>query len=326
MRILVTGSAGFIGWHLAERLLEAGHQVVGLDRRSDPKAPVGLVQFTGDVTSPSDCAQAMKGCHAVYHLAAKVGDQGPAAEYLRVNAGGTATLAKAALHQGLSRFVLMSSVAVHHYRRGHRNADETTMADGSMNAYAASKLAAEQIVRHLPSQMAWTIVRPAVFPFGPGDFTGFVPLARALERRLVPLVDGGRALLSTAYVENLVDGLLAMLHPEAKNEVFVIGDERAVSWRELLSKMAAALGAPPPRLSVPFGPLRVLGRTADRIAALSGHRIEMPITEYRVLLGGRDCHFVSSKASEKLGYHPRVDLDEAIARTVAWYRSRRPTE
>lgn len=324
MRILVTGSSGFIGRHLVRRLLEEGHRVVGLDRIEDRQAPTGLIQLTGDITSARDCARALEGCDAVFHLAAKVGDQGPAAEYLRINAGGTNTLAQEALKAGLSRFVLMSSVAVHHYARAHRNADETALADGRMNAYAASKLAAEQVVRHLPPQLPWTIVRPAVFPFGPGDFTGFVPLAKALERRLVPLVAGGKAILSTAYVENLTEGLVATLQPQGAGEIFIIGDDTPVTWKDLLTRIAQALGAPPPRLSLPMTPLKWAGKAADKLAELTDHRIELPITEYRVLLAGRDCHFVSTKARRLLGYRPLVGLEEAIAKTVAWYRSRQP--
>ncbi|MCD6498501.1 MAG: NAD(P)-dependent oxidoreductase [Deltaproteobacteria bacterium] len=321
MRILVTGASGFIGSHLVRRLVVQGHDVVGLDRRRDDHAPPKLTQIVGDVTSPDDCRKAVEDCDALFHLAAKVGDQGPSAEYLRINAGGTANLAEQAQRAGLSRFVLMSSVAVHHYGSGHRNADETYHADGSMNAYAASKLAAEQIVRNLASSVSWVIVRPAVFPFGPGDFTGFVPLARALERGMVPLIDGGRAVLSTAYVENLVEGLVATLEPEAAGETFVLGDDWPITWKELLTKIALALGARPPFLSFPFGPLRLVGRAADWMADRFEHRLSFPVTEYRVLLAGRDCHFVSTKARRLLRYRPLIALDEAIDRTVAWYRS-----
>jgi nucleoside-diphosphate-sugar epimerase len=322
VRVLVTGASGFIGSALCEELIRAGHEPRGLDLAAPPAALSGrMASLRGDITDRKTCAQAVRGCEAVCHLAARVGDWGPARDYFAVNVGGTQALLDAARTAGLRRFVLVSSLAVHHYG-GHLEADEHTARDAVINAYARSKIAAEDLVRQEAGPVEWTIVRPGVFPFGPRDRTSFVHLAAAAERGGLGFVNGGQALVTTAYVENLVGGLrLALEHPRAADESFVMGDPRPVSWRELFEGLARALGGPRPRLNLPellayplAGGLE-LGYRALRI------RRPPPLTRYRILLAARDCHFVSHKARDLLGYRPRIELEEAIARSVAWYRS-----
>ncbi len=324
MKILVTGASGFIGSALCEELARHGHSVRALDLSPPPTdlaTPVELVQ--GDVTDPAVCADAVRGCDAVCHLAARVGDWGPARSYFAVNVGGTEALLRAAREAGVGRFVLVSTLAVHHYG-GHLHADERAPRDATINAYARSKIAAEDLLRDEAGPVEWVIVRPGVFPFGPRDLTSFVHMASVAERGGLGTVNGGSALVTTAYVENLVHGLrLAVEHPAAADQVFVMGDPDPVSWRELFERIAGALDAPPPRLNLPELVAYPLAGTMELGYRALGIRKPPLLTRYRVLLAARDCHFVSDKATRLLGYAPSVGLDEAITRTVSWYRQHR---
>ncbi len=324
MKALVTGAAGFIGSHVVEELLRAGHEVRAMDlawARSTEHSDGRVERISGDVTDPEACAGAVAGCDGVIHLAALVTDWGPSSEFFRVNVGGTQALVRAARQAGVRRFVLTSSVGVHRYR-GFRDADETLPRDANINAYCRSKIAAEDVVREQSGEMEWTIVRPGTFPFGPRDRQAFYSMAQAIERRSLGYINRGRSLITTVFVENLALGIrLALEQPAAAGAVFVIGDEWRGSWRELFTRIAEELDASPPRLSLPLFLAYAVAWLWEGLYRLL--RVKSPplLTRYRVLVAGRDCHFVSDKARRLIGYQPRVGMDEAIRRSVAWYRA-----
>jgi nucleoside-diphosphate-sugar epimerase len=309
---------------VADELVRAGHEVRAMDlawsQDSEHLGGAGE-RITGDVTDPKACAEAVAQCDGIIHLAAMVTDWGPSSEFFRVNVGGTRTLVGAALEAGVRRFVLTSSVGVHRYR-GIRDADETLPRDANLNAYCRSKILAEDAVREHCGEMEWSIIRPGTFPFGPRDRQAFHTMARAIERQRAGYINGGRSLISTVYVENLALGMrLALEQPAAAGEVFLIGDEWRGTWRDLFTRIAVELDAKPPRLSLPLFAGYGIGWLWEGLHHLLRIRSAPPLTRYRVLVAGRDCHFASDKARRLIGYQPMVGMDEAIRRSVASYRA-----
>ena len=324
MKALVTGAAGFIGSHVVDELVQAGHEVRAMDLSwaQDMEHPDERIErISGDVTDPEACASAAAGCDGIIHLAAVVADWGPSSEFFRVNVGGTRTLVRAARQAGVRRFVLTSSVGVHRYR-GFRDADESLPRDANVNAYCRSKIAAEDVVREQSGGMEWTIVRPGTFPFGPRDRQAFYSMAQAIESRRLGYISRGRSLITTGFVGNLALGMrLALDQPAAAGEVFVIGDDWRGTWRELFTRIAEELEAKSPRLSLPFRLAYAVAWLWEGLHRLLRVKSAPLLTRYRVLVAGRDCHFVSDKARRLLGYEPKVGMDEAIRRSVAWYRA-----
>lgn len=320
MKVLVTGAHGFIGSHLVERLVAEGASVRALvspwgtlanlagvrDQIEVVRADVGEPESLGDVCHDIDL---------IFHAAARVADYGPGTAFRRVNVLGTENLLREAERAGVTRLVLVSSVAVHRYT-GFRDADPRTLPrDGDVNAYARSKVAAEDALR--AAQLETVTVRPGLWPFGPRD-PNFKRVVAALKKGSLPLVDGGRAVLNTAYAENLVDGLwLAGTVPQAAGSVYVVADAGAPSWREVFTELARILGAPQPRLSLPGWLSEPLGESVERVYGLVAPPLEPPLTRYRGALMRRDVHFSLSPAQTELGYTPAVSWQEGLARTVA---------
>jgi nucleoside-diphosphate-sugar epimerase len=321
-RILVTGASGFIGSALTARLLSLGHEVVAFDRRR-PAAPARdkLRVVVGDVVSQTDLRAASEGCDAVVHLAAVVQTHGPRELFERINVGGTRAVAQAAQAAGVRQLLFMSSIAVLDYRRGYRDGDETCATGGRLTEYGRSKLEGERIVlAHNAGALSTTIVRPGLLPFGPADRAGTFELLSSVQRRQALLVAGGRAQLSTSYVDNLVDGVLLCLGaPAARGEIFNITDAGAPTWRDLVDEIAAALSQPPNLTSSPRWLAQLAATLTEWAWHLTRRRSAPPISRYAVSVATSDLHFSHAKAKRLLGYEPRLDLATGLRASVGWF-------
>lgn len=315
-----------MGKHLCRRLLKEGRGVVVLDLAPLPAdlAEAGAKGVRGSITSPADVAQAVAGCDAVVHLAAKVSDYGRPRDFQALNVDATRLVCAEAEQAGVSRLVHMSSLAVFDYRVGYRDADEETPTGGHEYDYGKTKLLAEGVVRAcgLPA----VIVRPGLFPYGPEAPVTVDPILDAVERRLPLLVSGGRAVLGTSYIDNLVEGIVLCLdHAEAPGRTFHITDDVQVSWRELIEALAKALGVRPNLRSSPRWLAYPAAAVMEFLWRLFRRRHAPPLTRYRIRTSSSDLHFGNALAKQVLGYAPTVGLDEGIERTVASYREGRRT-
>ncbi|HEX7022908.1 MAG TPA: NAD(P)H-binding protein, partial [Trueperaceae bacterium] len=252
----MTGAHGFIGSHLVEELVAHDWEVRALlspwgraDNLASALARPGPELVRADITQPESLRGAFEDVDVVFHAAARVAEWGPWEPFYRTNVEGTRNVLRAAEQAGVRRLVLVSSVAVHRFR-GFCDADPRVLPrDGDVNAYARSKVMAEEIVEGA-SGLEPVIVRPGLWPFGPRD-RNFVRQLEALRRGLRPLVNGGRARINTAYVENLVLGLrLAGEVPGAAGRAYLVADEGAPCWRELMDVLAELAGAPRARMSL----------------------------------------------------------------------------
>ncbi len=327
MKALVTGGAGFIGSHLVRELLRTGYTVRVLDLPSANRDNLkGLdIEFCGgDLTKPAEVEAACDGMDAVFHLAALVIDWGEWEAFDRINVQGTINVLESAKLCGVSRVVVMSSLAVHPYS-GWRGADENTPREHGGNPYRRSKMLAEdECAAAAKGGLGVTVIRPGVFPFGERDRTSFLPLADALLKGLYVHVNGGRALLTTAYAGNLAAGMVQAARSErAAGGIYILGDAEPVSWRDLMDRIAIRIGAKPPRMSVPGGPAADLARAIEWAWPKLGRRDVPLITTYRASVPRRDLWFVSDKARRDFGYAPSTGLNEALDRTAAWWRTTR---
>jgi nucleoside-diphosphate-sugar epimerase len=311
LRILVTGASGFIGRAVLERLRGAGsYDLRGTIRRADG-ARVASVDYArvGDLDRETDWSQALAGCDAVIHTAARVHimrdtSLDPLAEFRRVNVDGTLNLARQAIAKGVRRFVFVSSIKV--------NGEETAVGrpfnpgdiPSPSDNYGRSKLEAEEGLRALLEQAGgeWVIVRPTLV-YGPGVRGNFLSMLHWL-RRGVPLpLAAVRNCRSLTALDNLAALLeCCAVHPAARNEVFLAADGEDLSTPELLRRLARLMGRPAPLFSV--SPAVLLA-----VAAMAGRRDWM-----RRLLGNLQAD--PSKARERLGWSPPLTVDEGLERTV----------
>ena len=323
MKVLVTGAHGFIGSHACEYLLARDYQVRALVSPWGEVANLAKVlthpslELTrADITDPASLKGICEGCDAVLHAAARVADWGKWEQFERVNVRGTQNLLHEAEASGLTRFVLVSSVAVHRYS-GFRNVDPTDLPrNNTGQAYGRSKILAEDALQASP--LSSVSVRPGLFPFGPRD-PNLVRVVSALKRGVLPFVGDGASVINTAYIGNLVKGLERALKADDADltrHAYVVADEGMPSWLELFGTLAEMLDAPPPRLHLPPKLVAPLAGLTEKVYQKVAPGLEPPLTPYRAKLMVNDIHFSLQTAKDDLGYTPEVSWQAGLKETL----------
>jgi UDP-glucose 4-epimerase len=314
-RIFVTGGAGFIGTTLARRLVDE-NDVVAMDNlHRDALSGTDLAEhpnFTlehGDVLDAERVRELARGATHFVHCAAIAGVstvlESPV-RTMRVNVVGTYNALEAAIAtlDTLERFVDFSTSEVfgtHAFRVQEGQVSTIGSVGEARWTYAVSKLAGEHMAHAYHDELGLPAV--TVHPFnvyGPGQIGGGAIRAfieAALAGRDLTIHGDGSQIRAWCYVDDMVEGtLLCLEHPGAVGQTFNIGNPRSsVTIYDLAQRVRRLTEAP---VDVVFQPLHY----AD---------VELRIPNVE-------------KAREVLGFEPRVDLDEGLARTIAWYREKIP--
>ncbi|MER5350901.1 NAD-dependent epimerase/dehydratase family protein [Kitasatospora sp. NPDC002551] len=306
MRIAVTGGCGFIGSHVVDRLLAAGHEVLAVDTTDkylNPDADHARI----DILDLPALTGALDGCEVVFHLAAQADVERVAADpvgAVRANIDGTETVLEAARRNDLSRTVLASTVWVYGAALTEASLDGEEQEldehvpielEHSGHLYVATKLAAEMLV-HSYRQLYgrhFTILRYGI-PYGPRMRDELV-VARfvqaALAGRPITIAGDGRQSRNFVYVEDLADAHVRALSPSAEDQTFALEGSTAVSVRDIADTVDELLG--------PVTIEHIEARTAD----YAGRRIS------------------AAQAKRLLGWSPRTHFAEGVRRYADWYRA-----
>jgi dihydroflavonol-4-reductase len=320
VRVALTGATGYTGGRLLVALLERGDKVAALVRgdASGLAEHRGVTVVPGDLSNPSTLKRLVEGAEVVVHVAAVYRTAGhPDSYYRDVNVGGTERLLEAAVAAGVKRLVHTSTVGVHGHVTNPPADEESPFAPGDV--YQETKAEAERLVLDLGGKrgLPVTVVRPGAI-YGPGE-RRLLKLFRAIARGRYAVVGDGRAFYHPVFIDDLVAGfLLAMERPEAIGQSFILAGARYVSQVDLAGLIARHTGGRVLPFHVPAAPLQWAGALCEAILVPLG--IEPPLHRRRVDFWTKSRAFSIAKARRLLGYDPKVDLDEGIARTATWYR------
>jgi UDP-glucose 4-epimerase len=312
---VLTGGAGFIGTTLTRRLIDE-NEIVVLDNLhrdalagTDLSGHPNLTFVQGDVLDADAVRDTIRGATHVVHLAAIAGVdtvlESPV-RTMRVNLIGTYNVLEAAhaTVDTIERLVDFSTSEVFG-RHAYKVEEIHETAQGSVGearwTYAVSKLAGEHMAHAYYHEFGLPTCSLRPFNvYGPGQIGGgairaFIETVLAGEDLIIH--GDGSQIRAWCYVDDLVDALLLVLErPEAVGEVFNVGNQRSVvTIFDLASRIRRLMGAD---VEIKFRPLHYTD-------------VEMRIPNV-------------DKARALLGWEPKVDLDEGLARTIAWYRERQP--
>ncbi|MBN1334490.1 MAG: NAD(P)-dependent oxidoreductase [Deltaproteobacteria bacterium] len=320
MRVAVTGGSGFIGSHVVDLLLEAGHEVSCLILPSDGPGwlrdrPIALHE--GSVLRPDSLDPFLEGCDGIVHLAGLTRAR-TQQEYDAVNTQGTVAVIEAALRSSRppQHIVAMSSLAA----MGPSAPDGSGLDEDAefhpVTPYGRSKAALETCVRSFSDRIACTFIRaPGVYGPRDKDFLAYFRLINQGFR----LVAGAHHRLSLVYVRTLARSIVScLMNPNAYGQAFFIADEGACDWDRFATYIEAALGRSTLRIHVPDWMIGIVG---------TGSRIVSPLFPRPPLLSPgkfeemrQPCWVVSTaKAERLLGFKAATSTADAIRETAAWY-------
>lgn len=317
MTVVVTGAAGFVGMHVAERLVQRGETVIGVDdfnayydvslkelRARRLAAWPGFRMVRADIADAEAMAELVRssGARRVVHLAAQAGVrysiENPFA-YQRSNLQGHLSILEACRHNGVEHLVYASSSSVYGDRplagQGFREDDPTV---SPVSLYAATKRACELMSQSYASLYGFPQSGLRFFtvygPMGRPDMAYFSFTEKIMRGDPIEVYGEGKMARDFTFVDDIVDGVVGVLdNPPARggHEVYNIGDSSPVGLMDMISTLEAALGREAVKIMRPMQAGDVTATYAD-----------------------------VSKLNALTGYAPRVALAEGLGRFVAWWR------
>ena len=318
MNVFVTGGTGFVGAHLVRALQQRGDRVTCLVRRPELAERLGwrdVRLVRGDLDDASALRQGLGGAELVFHVAGRIVAR-DAVEFMATNRDGTANVLEAAQEHGVTRFVLVSSLAAAGPTTAAHPIDETRH-PAPVTDYGRSKLAAEVLVRAMP--FPWTIIRPPVV-YGEWD-RGTLKIFQLARRPVAPVFGDGSQELSVIHAADLARALVvASTSPAAEGRVYFATHPATTTSRGLLLACARALGATPPRI-VPVPPVVARGLlwTVGSLAHLAGRATFLSADKANEYLAPAwTCR--GDALTGDTGWRAEIDLEPGLSRTAAWYR------
>jgi nucleoside-diphosphate-sugar epimerase len=310
----VTGGAGFLGRALVRRLSADGWAVTGVDVRPAPRV------VTGDVTRRGAWTAALDGADLVVHAAALQGDAGRPRDHWDVNVAGARTVAAAALEAGVGRLVHLSTTAVLGDEAGRHDpggADEDQPVRMTGDPTTDAGVAAEHQVLAVAARGLQTSIVRLGEVYGPHSAQWTVRVVELIRSGLFVLVDGGAGILSPVYVDDAVDGILAVaLQDAGGGEIVHVTGGRGVPAAEFFGCYAAMAGRTLP--SLPRAAAVRLTGGLERVMRPLG--LAPPLSPRALDAVSRRGTYSIAKADRLLGWRPQVPLEEGMARTEAWLR------
>ncbi len=331
MTVLVTGGGGFLGGAIIDMLLARRVEVRSFARGAYPDlVSKGVDVRRGDLADQRAVASAIEGCEAVFHVAAKAGVYGPAAEFHSANVTGTENVLAGCATHGVSRLVFTSTPSVVHGGGDVSGVDETApYATSWSSPYPESKARAEQMVLAANgSELATVAIRPHLV-WGPGDRQLVPTLVERARSGRARLIGSGDNLVDSTFIDNAAEAhLLAFdrLAPESAvaGRAYFIAQDEPMPMRDLISAMLGAAGVEANLAVVPVGVAKAAGSVVDAVYRGLRIRGEPPVSRFLVEQLATDHWYDLTAARRDLGYGPRVSFAAGLERLTGWYRDHPP--
>jgi len=311
----ISGGAGFLGLHLARRLLADGNDVRTLDvvPLDDAGLELSVQELRGDVRDRDRVRELVTGADVVVHAAAALPIQASRDSIRSVNVAGTENVLQEARDAGVQRVVFISSTAVYGVPEKHPIEEDDPLV--GVGSYGESKIDAEGLCR--VAAVETTIVRPKTF-IGPERLGVFEILFDWIrEGRRIYILGQGHNRYQLLAVGDLVDAIVrAGTVPEAARHTFNVGATEFGTVRSDLQALIDHAGSASRLRPVPVKPAEIALRTLELLHV-------SPLAEWHYKTAHKDSFVDVSRAQRVLGWEPRLSNRDALIETYDWYLANR---
>ncbi|MDP9304484.1 MAG: NAD-dependent epimerase/dehydratase family protein [Actinomycetota bacterium] len=311
----ISGGAGFLGLHLARRLLAEGHDVRTLDvvPLDDAELERSVDERRGDIRDRESVRKLVDGADVVVHAAAALPIQASRESIRSVNVGGTENVLRAGDAAGVRRVVFISSTAVYGVPEKHPIEEDDPLV--GVGWYGESKIDAEGLCR--VAAVETTIVRPKTF-IGPERLGVFEILFDWIrEGRRIYTLGKGNNRYQLLAVDDLVDAIVrAGNEPKAARETFNVGATEFGTVRSDLQALIDHAGSSSRLQPVPVKPAEIALRGLELLRV-------SPLAEWHYKTAHKDSFVDVTKAQRLLGWQPRLSNRDALIETYDWYLANR---
>lgn len=318
MRVMLTGATGFIGYHTALALLDAGHELSLLVRNPDKMEKLfgaGVIEHytQGDITDAERVLEAMEDCDAVVHVAALVSTHaGDSDRVYRTNVEGTRNVIGGAVELGIERIIHVSSVTAL-YNPAAKYLHEDSPPGTQSSGYGKSKVACEKYVRDLQAAGHPVYITYPASVLGPEapEMTEAHTGLQTYLAQFVPLMSSGNQYVD---VRDIARAHLLILEQQPESQRFVLGGEY-ISWRDLGTLLDKLTGRR--TLKIPFSGavMRAAGGLADRLSPVFNW--DLPLTREGLTYATRWVKMDDSRIREELEFE-FTPVEDTLVDSIRW--------
>ena len=326
MKIIITGATGFLGRNIAESLHNDGLQIMATGRSmvvGDELRKKGIQFEKADILDIDQLNNAFSSADCVIHCAAKSGPWGRYRDFFDTNVVGTRHVIKACKKNNIKKIIFISTPSIYYTGKDRYNISENEPLPGRQGSnYSKTKLISEMEFRALQQQGYKIIIFRPRSLYGPYDNTIIPRILRLADKKQMPLINNGQALVDLTYVDNFVDAVRKSLtaSDNAWNEIYNISNGDPISIKHWFAQVLNIFDRPFKPKNVPESVAKIIAGIMELVSYLPFVQKEPPMTRFTVGYIAKSMTLSIDKANKKINYSPRISNRQGFERCANWYR------